>query len=109
VNSQTDRRDRPPDSGDGSDDEAGQAGDAEPRSDPAASGSAQYAASEQQEIQRQVGEGAVPTCPRCRVAMHRRTIGGGSFGLGYARRREWFLCPGCHRSAIFDAVRGTRN
>ena len=29
------------------------------------------------------------TCPRCKVAMTDRAIGGGSFGLGYARRREW--------------------
>jgi len=36
-------------------------------------------------------------------------IGGGSFGLGYARRREWLICPKCHRSAIFDVKRGTRN
>jgi hypothetical protein len=41
--------------------------------------------------------------------MTRRSIGGGSFGLGYARRREWFICPGCHRSVIFDLKRGTRN
>jgi hypothetical protein len=40
--------------------------------------------------------------------MIRRAIGGGSFGLGYARRREWLLCPRCRRSAIFDAARGTR-
>lgn len=47
-------------------------------------------------------------CPRCSAAMLRRAIGGGSFGLGYARRREWLLCPRCRRSAIFDAARGTR-
>jgi transposase-like protein len=70
---------------------------------------AQYATGEMQEIWRQVGEGSLPDCPRCHVAMHRRTIGGGSFGLGYARQRSWFLCPRCHRSAIFDTVRGTRN
>jgi len=41
--------------------------------------------------------------------MTARPIGGGSFGLGYARRREWLICPKCHRSAIFDVKRGTRN
>jgi len=41
--------------------------------------------------------------------MNVRPIGGGSFGLGYARRREWLICPRCHRSAIFDVKRGTRN
>ncbi len=50
-----------------------------------------------------------PRCPRCDTLMTRRAIGGGSFGLGYARRREWLICPKCHRSAIFDVARGTRN
>jgi hypothetical protein len=29
-----------------------------------------------------------------------RSIGGGSFGLGYARKREWLICPTCKRSVI---------
>jgi hypothetical protein len=37
-----------------------------------------------------------------------RRIGGGSFGLGYARNRQWLLCPTCKRSVIFDRERGTR-
>jgi len=40
--------------------------------------------------------------------MTSRAIGGGSFGLGYARRREWLICPTCKRSLIFDRRRGTR-
>lgn len=48
-------------------------------------------------------------CPRCGTAMTSRPIGGGSFGLGYARRREWLICPDCRRSVIFDLRRGTRN
>ena len=36
-------------------------------------------------------------------------IGGGSFGLGYARSRRWLICPTCKRSVIFDEKRGTRN
>jgi hypothetical protein len=40
--------------------------------------------------------------------MTQRPIGGGSFGLGYHRQREWLLCPQCRRSAIFDVRRGTR-
>ena len=40
--------------------------------------------------------------------MTRREIGGGSFGLGYARQRDWLICPKCRRSAIFDVQRGTR-
>ena len=41
--------------------------------------------------------------------MNARPIGGGSFGLGYARRREWLMCPECKRSVLFDLKRGTRN
>lgn len=71
--------------------------------------SARYTATEEAVIRAAAGGGGTPECPRCRVAMTRRSIGGGSFGLGYARRREWFLCPTCHRSAIYDLKRGTRN
>ena len=54
--------------------------------------------------------GEPPECPRCR----RRDDGAarsaaGSFGLGYARKREWLICPQCRRSALFDVKRGTRN
>ena len=48
-------------------------------------------------------------CPVCSGRMTTRPIGGGSFGLGYSRKREWLICGGCHRSAIFDVKRGTRN
>jgi hypothetical protein len=52
----------------------------------------------------------VPThCPRDGTVMTVRSIGGGSFGLGYARKREWLICPTCRRSVIFDVKRGTRN
>jgi hypothetical protein len=47
-------------------------------------------------------------CPECGTQMTIRAIGGGSFGLGYARKRTWLLCPTCRRSVIFDAERGTR-
>jgi len=70
---------------------------------------AQYTADEEGAIRRAVTEGTDAVCPRCATAMTRRSIGGGSFGLGYARRREWFICPQCHRSVIFDVKRGTRN
>ena len=49
------------------------------------------------------------SCPICGDRMTSRPIGGGSFGLGYSRKREWLICGGCHRSAIFDVKRGTRN
>jgi hypothetical protein len=68
---------------------------------------AQYAASELQQIREEFASG-MPLCPRCAVAMTRREIGGGSFGLGYARQRDWLICGKCRRSAIFDVHRGTR-
>ncbi|HEU4585277.1 MAG TPA: hypothetical protein VFR95_05985 [Gemmatimonadaceae bacterium] len=70
---------------------------------------AQYTQEEQSAIREALTGGEQPLCPRCAAAMTVRPIGGGSFGLGYARRREWLICPKCHRSAIFDVKRGTRN
>ena len=70
---------------------------------------AQYSATELAQIREEFIAGTAPECPQCHVAMTQRPIGGGSFGLGYARRREWLICPRCHRSAIFDVRRGTRN
>lgn len=69
---------------------------------------AQYTAIELQRIRQEFAEGKMPLCPRCGVAMTRRGIGGGSFGLGYARQRDWLICAKCRRSAIFDIQRGTR-
>ncbi|MHB1222781.1 MAG: hypothetical protein ACYC2G_01850 [Gemmatimonadaceae bacterium] len=69
---------------------------------------AQYDADEQRAIRDSLVAGQPATCPRCDVVLTRRPIGGGSFGLGYARRREWLICPSCRRSAIFDVKRGTR-
>jgi hypothetical protein len=71
--------------------------------------SAQYTPDEHQRIRASLVAGETPECPRCAVALTTRPIGGGSFGLGYARRREWLICPHCRRSAIFDVKRGTRN
>jgi transposase-like protein len=74
-------------------------------------GPAQYSLAEQQEIRAAVLEERAPYCPRCAAhpVLVRKGIGGGSFGLGYQRKRDWFVCPGCRRSAIFDLKRGTRN
>lgn len=70
---------------------------------------AQYTAAEVDQIQRAYRSDHGAECPRCGERMTQRPIGGGSFGLGYARRREWLICPGCKRSALFDLKRGTRN
>ena len=83
--------------------------DAPPGGDPHAdTGLAQYSASELQRIRDEFASGNMPMCPRCNAAMTRREIGGGSFGLGYARQRDWLICGKCRRSAIFDIHRGTR-
>jgi ribosomal protein S27AE len=71
-------------------------------------GLALYTAGELQQIRDEFTVGKVPLCPRCNVGMTRREIGGGSFGLGYARQRDWLICGKCRRSAIFDIQRGTR-
>ena len=70
---------------------------------------AQFEVEEQRQIREAVARGEKPVCPRDGAAMTNRSIGGGSFGLGYARRREWLICPTCRRSVIFDLKRGTRN
>jgi hypothetical protein len=70
---------------------------------------ARFEPREEQEIRRQYAAGQPPTCPRDGTVMTARSIGGGSFGLGYARKREWLICPTCKRSVIFDLKRGTRN
>lgn len=69
---------------------------------------AQFDSAEQKTILAQVQAGEPPTCPRDDASMTSRAIGGGSFGLGYARQREWLICPVCKRSLIFDRKRGTR-
>ena len=69
---------------------------------------AQFEPGEQKAILAQVRAAEKPTCPRDGHAMTSRAIGGGSFGLGYSRRREWLICPECKRSLIFDSRRGTR-
>lgn len=69
---------------------------------------ATFTATEERAIRAAYTAGEAPRCPRDGAAMTSRAIGGGSFGLGYARRREWLLCPECRRSVIFDRERGTR-
>ena len=68
-----------------------------------------FTPAEQRAIRDAFARGEMPSCPRCAVTMTERAIGGGSFGLGYARKREWLICPTCRRSALFDVRRGTRN
>jgi ribosomal protein S27AE len=80
----------------------------EPGAGQAEGGPAQYSPRELQQIRDEFTSGRTPLCPRCNAGMSRREIGGGSFGLGYARQRDWLICGKCRRSAIFDIQRGTR-
>jgi transposase-like protein len=70
---------------------------------------AQYEPAEEKAVREAYARDGHADCPRCGVRMRERSIGGGSFGLGYSRKREWLLCPSCHRSVLFDIKRGTRN
>ena len=69
---------------------------------------AAYDVDEERVIRERYAAGERPVCPRDGAMLTVRDIGGGSFGLGYARRRQWLLCPTCRRSVIFDRERGTR-
>jgi len=69
---------------------------------------ATYDPEEERSIRERLAGGERPVCPRDGAVLTVRDIGGGSFGLGYARRRQWLLCPACRRSVIFDRGRGTR-
>jgi hypothetical protein len=91
-------------SGDGERDDPPDASSATPDA-----GHAQFEPAEQKTVRDQYAAGDKPLCPRDGTPMTVRSIGGGSFGLGYARRREWLICPTCRRSVIFDVKRGTRN
>ena len=73
-----------------------------------AGANARFTPDEEKAMRVVVQGGGMPDCPRCVVRMTHRPLGGGSFGLGYHRQREWLLCPSCKRSAIFDVRRGTR-
>ena len=70
---------------------------------------ARFEPAEEREIRERFARGEAVACPRDETRMTVRRIGGGSFGLGYARRREWLICPTCKRSVLFDVRRGTRN
>jgi hypothetical protein len=71
--------------------------------------SARFTPDEERQVREQWLSSSKAQCPRCAAAMRERPITGGSFGLGYQRRREWLMCPQCRRSVLFDAARGTRN
>jgi hypothetical protein len=71
--------------------------------------SARYDLEEERTLRARFAAGEPLVCPRDGATMTTRKLGGGSFGLGYARSREWLICPECRRSVLFDVKRGTRN
>ena len=70
---------------------------------------AQFSPDEERGVREAFAITGEPICPRDGARLTVRSIGGGSFGLGYARARQWLICPSCKRSVIFDQKRGTRN
>ena len=72
------------------------------------SDTARYTTEEERALRESAIAAPMPVFPRCEVRMTHREIGGGSFGLGYHRQREWLLCPSCKRSVMYDRKRGTR-
>lgn len=70
---------------------------------------ARYEPAEERDLRERYTRHETLLCPRDGTVMTARSIGGGSFGLGYSRKREWLICPTCKRSVIFDVKRGTRN
>jgi len=70
---------------------------------------AQFLPEEERVVREAFTANGEPVCPRDGTRLTVRSIGGGSFGLGYARSRRWLICPECKRSVIFDQKRGTRN
>jgi hypothetical protein len=70
--------------------------------------SARFTPDEERTVRDSFAGGGEPVCPRDGARLTVRSIGGGSFGLGYARSRQWLICPTCKRSVIFDQQRGTR-
>jgi hypothetical protein len=70
---------------------------------------ARFEPAEERSLRESFARDGTAACPRDGTVMTVRSIGGGSFGLGYARKREWLICPECKRSVIFDVKRGTRN
>jgi hypothetical protein len=70
---------------------------------------AQFSPEEERTVREALAVGGESVCPRDGTRLTVRSIGGGSFGLGYARSRRWLICPTCKRSVIFDQKRGTRN
>lgn len=60
-----------------------------------------FSRSELAELRSAAREGRRLYCPRCAVELTAHRISRPP-EVSYVRRRTWYLCPSCHRSAVVD-------
>lgn len=61
-----------------------------------------YSREELRQLRTVFRAGSKPECPRCLTPLEiSRTIPPSS-AVGYVRRRVWWVCPQCRRSAVLD-------
>jgi uncharacterized protein with PIN domain len=60
-----------------------------------------YSKEEMAELRASRRSRATPTCPRCRTKLAARPIEANR-QVSYVRRRTWWICPTCGRSAVLD-------
>jgi hypothetical protein len=60
-----------------------------------------YSAAETLGLLAAIRRGEAPDCPRCGLAMSRRSVEPRS-DISYVRDRVWLVCGQCHGSAVID-------
>lgn len=60
-----------------------------------------YSADEKRELIRLLGGEAPAECPRCGVAVEKRSVPPRR-EVAYVRNRVWVVCGGCGATAVFD-------
>lgn len=56
------------------------------------------------QLRRLLDQGHPLSCPRCGVTLESNPVPRPP-GVAYVRRRQWYLCPACGRSAVLDLPR----
>ncbi len=56
------------------------------------------------ELRSLLAGGDLLRCPRCGVILESKPVPRPP-GVAYVRRRQWYLCPSCGRSAVLDLPR----
>lgn len=72
------------------------------RSDRAVTDARVYTRTELSGLRTDVAAGRAVRCPRCSVELARRPVPPNA-DVAYVRRRVWWVCPECKRSAILEA------